>query len=302
MPEPIPFSGGHLDRAEPRRNDEAWLGRLLEHDDTRFLPLWRLQVLVREDDPSRLAWATGAVREAAVPETGAVLLGLDGEVAHFAVDVSPLADPDAELGLDGAARFEELRGAAARMRAQDASVAAQARHLIDWHTRHRFCPGCASSTRPVMGGYARRCFECDTEHFPRTDPVAIMLVVRDDRCLLGRQASWPMPLFSALAGYVEPGETLEEAVRREVLEEVGVRVSAVHYQASQPWPFPASLMLGCRGEALDDEIRVDRREIEDARWFTRNQLRSALVKPTAELALPPPLAIAHHLVRAWLDE
>ena len=129
-----------------------------------------------------------------------------------------------------------------------------------------------------------------------------MLVVRGDRCLLGRQASWPSPFYSALAGYVEPGETLEEAVRREVHEEAGVRVGDVRYLASQPWPFPASLMLGCRAEALGDEVRVDHRELEDARWFTRDQVRSALKAPTAELALPPPLAIAHHLVREWLDE
>jgi NAD+ diphosphatase len=233
-----------------------------------------------------------------------VFLGIHEERAHFALDVSPLEDPVAELEWAGTAGFPELRAVAGRLPAGEAAVAAQARHVVDWHARHRFCPGCGGPTQPVEAGWSRRCraVGCEAPHFPRTDPVVIMLVVDGEQCLLGRQPSWPRPFFSALAGFVEPGETLEEAVRREVHEEAGIEVGEVHYRRSQPWPFPASLMLGCRARARSSEIRVDAHELEEAAWFGRAEVRAALAGPTPRLALPPPLAIAHHLLRDWVDE
>jgi NAD+ diphosphatase len=300
MVEPIVFSGGRLDRADRHRRDPAWLEAQLGDERTRVLPVWRLSVLVREEEPS-LAWATTALAESRDPGTEPILLGLDGEVAHLAVDISAQAEPLEEFGWEGVAQFPDLRAVAGTLPAGEAAVAAQARHLIDWHSRHRFCPGCGETTRPRDAGYARFCSDCSAEHFPRTDPVVIMLVHDGDRCLLGRQPSWPRPFFSALAGFVEPGESLEEAVRREVEEEAGIDVGAVGYHASQPWPFPASLMIGCMAEATSQEIQVDHSELDEACWFDRAQVRAALAGPTAELALPPPVAIAHHLIRDWLE-
>jgi NAD+ diphosphatase len=190
---------------------------------------------------------------------------------------------------------------ASRLSPEDAAIAAQARHLVDWHSRHRFCPGCGHSTFSKDGGWSRLCGSCGSEHFPRTDPVVIMLVRDGERCLLGRQPNWPKPFHSALAGFVEPGETLEEAVRREVKEEAGLDVGAVHYHSSQPWPFPASLMLGCFADATTNEIVVDRSELEEAGWFERDEVRAALRRPSDRLAVPPRMAIAHQLLRAWID-
>ena len=224
-------------------------------------------------------------------------------LAHFALDISERAEPLAEFEWEGVASFPDLRTTAGRLPQGEAAIAAQARHLVDWHARHRFCPACGGGTRAKDGGYARLCLasDCGAEHFPRTDPVVIMLVVEGDDCLLGRQPGWPRPFFSALAGFVEPGETLEEAVRREVREEAGIPVTGVRYLASQPWPFPASLMIGCIAEASGREIHLDHHELEDAAWFSRSQVNAALRAPTPELAVPPPVAIAHRLIRAWAE-
>lgn len=297
------FSGSPLDRADFRRRDAAWLEARLADEATRILPVWRLAVLVREDSP-RLAWATNAVRDELSAEVEPIFLGLLDDIAHFALDVSSLDDPIESLGLAGTASFPDLRAVASQLPAGDAGMAAHARHLVDWHSRNRFCPACGQATRAKDGGYARLCSspDCATEHFPRTDPVAIMLVIRGDRCLLGRQASWPHPFFSALAGFIEPGETLEEAVRREVMEEAGIEVGQVRYFASQPWPFPASLMIGCLAEGVSEAIQVDKIELEEACWFTRRQVVAALGGDGSELGVPPPMAIAHHLLRAWAED
>jgi NAD+ diphosphatase len=301
VPTEIVFSGSPLDRVDFRRRDEPWLTARRVDEATRFLPVWRLSVLVREDEP-RLAWATPEVCESMSEGVDPVFLGVQDDVAHFAVDLSNLEDPIEELGLAGAAGFPDLRAVASQLPAGDAAIAAQARHLVDWHSRHRFCPGCGQSTKAENGGYSRVCLSCATEHFPRTDPVVIMLVTRGDRCLLGRQASWPHPFFSALAGFVEGGETLEEAVRREAHEETGIRVGAVRYLASQPWPFPASLMMGCLAEGLNEDIKVDGTEIAEACWFTRAQVKAAFAGQSKELGVPPPMAIAHQLLKAWVED
>lgn len=301
MPQPFPFTKSSMDRAGVERRDAAWLQRQLGAPATRFLPLWKLQVLVRTRSEAGLAWARGEIRESMDEGVGPVLLGMREGIAHFAVDVSPLAEPEKSLGVQGLARFEDARSLAARLPVEETGIVAQAKSLVDWHSRHRHCPACGEATRPAEGGYMRVCPDCSAEHFPRTDPVAIMLVHRGQRCLLGRQASWPPRMYSALAGFVEPGETLEDAVRREVHEESGVRVGAVRYVASQAWPFPSSLMLGCLAEAETESLRVDEGELEEARWFSRDVARAALDPEggSSELLVPPPLAIAHHLIRAW---
>ena len=319
----MPLAGNPLHRAGNERRDPKWLARALAGEGARFLPVQRLKVAVAATEgperavladratPApqaglgagegvhRLAWAPGGkwLEEAGEP----VLLGLDGGDARFAADVSSGPDPAAiAFGAGSRVEFQGLRTAAPTLSAGEAAIAAQARSLLGWHERHPFCAACGAATRTRNGGGSRACATCGAEHFPRTDPVVIVVVARGERALLGRSGRFPGNLFSALAGFMEPGESVEEAVRREVAEEAGIRVGAVRYVFSQPWPFPASLMLGCLAEGLSDEIAIDPEELEDARWFSRAELTEALAGRSDVLTIPQPLAIAHHLIRAWL--
>jgi len=179
---------------------------------------------------------------------------------------------------------------------------AEAKALLAWHARHRFCANCGAPTSAIEGGWKRECPACKAEHFPRTDPVVIMLAVKGEHCLLGRSARFASAMWSCLAGFVEPGENIEEAVRREVLEEAGIACGRVAYFASQPWPFPMSLMIGCHAEALNTDIKVDRAELEGARWFEREEVALMLLRRHPDgLGTPPPVAIAHHIIRAWVE-
>jgi NAD+ diphosphatase len=220
--------------------------------------------------------------------------------------LATLAEPEAaELYRnDPAYVVTDLRSIAVQglVPVEELGVLATAKSLLDWHRRHRFCANCGTPTALVQAGFRRDCASCGTQHFPRTDPVAIMLVTLGDKCLLGRQPRFVKGSYSCLAGFIEPGETIEEAVRREIFEEAGIRVGAVSYVASQPWPFPSSLMIGCIGEALTETVAIDREELEDARWFTRNEVRLMLEhRHPDELITPPPIAIAHHLIRHWVE-
>ncbi len=273
----------------------------MEDPGTRFLALSKLAPAVQGKEAPALAWCRSSALELRTAGSEPVFLGARGDQMLFAIDVTGVEEPGEKLGLS-AAEFPDLRAVASRLSAEDASIAAQARHLVDWHGRHGFCPGCGQPTHSKDGGWARQCPSCSTEHFPRTDPVAIMLVRKGDRCLLGRQPAWPRPFFSALAGFVEPGETLEETVRREVKEEAGIEIGAVQYHSSQPWPFPASLMMGCMADATSEDITVDGSELEEAVWFTRDEAVQALRRPTDKLAVPPRMAIAHALLRAWAED
>ena len=322
----MPLAGNPLHRAGNERRDPRWLADALAGEGARFLPVQRLKVAVTTADgrgasgppaPSagsdagageganRLAWARGGDWLGGAGEP--VLLGLDGRDARFAVDVSDTPEPAAASfgpssgpGPGAAVEFQGLRTAAPNLPAGEAAIAAQARGLVGWHERHPFCAACGAATRPRNGGASRACAGCGAEHFPRTDPVVIVVVARGGRALLGRSGRFAGNLYSALAGFMEPGESVEEAVRREVAEEAGIEVGAVRYVFSQPWPFPASLMLGCIAEGLSEEITVDPKELEDARWFSRADLVDALAGRSGVLSVPQPLAIAHHLIRAWL--
>lgn len=258
-------------------------------------------MLVKRQGPS-LAWARRALLSAMDEGVGAVLLGVRGDVAHYAVDVSSLAEPERELGLSEVAEFCDIRAAAAQLPAEECAIVAQARAMIDWHDTHRFCPRCGAATASAQGGAMRVCTSCKAEHFPRVNPVAIMLVTRGERCLLGRQAVWPRGMYSTLAGFIEPGETIEEAVAREVMEEAGISVAGVRYTSSQPWPFPSALMIGCVAEATSDHIVVDPAELEDAQWFDRQTVARACRGETEaeELFLPPPMAIGRTLIDDWV--
>ena len=255
----------------------------------------------------RLAWSSlppGADTDRHPP----LLLGTSDDDARFAINEAA-APNQFELPADAA--FSDLRAAAAVLDADDAGIAAQARAFLDWHERHRFCAVCGAPTAAAQGGIFRKCTTCPAEHFPRTDPVVITVVIdtERDRCLLGRQASWPAGMFSALAGFIDHGESIEDAVRREVAEESGIDAVNVRYHSSQPWPFPSSLMIGCHADAGSADINYDDWEMDDVRWFTRDEIVHSLQQPAAQLdqpglpdgalSLPGPMAIAHTLISAW---
>jgi len=295
------YAGSPLDRENIRRRGRDWVEAQQQDPDARYLPLWRLQPLVKRGDERALAFAKREFHEDLDPAPEAVLLGTREGVAHFAVDVSSAEKPDETFGIADVASFEELRAITAQLSPEDAAIAAHARVLVDWHARHRHCAACGGHTRSVQGGANRICFDCQAEHFPRTDPVAIAVVTRGDRCMLGRGPAWPEGMFSAVAGFVEAAESIEDAVRREVHEETGIVVGRVRYHCSQPWPFPSSLMIGCLAAAETEALTVDRAELEAAEWFSRDALRAALEGRRPGLSVPPPFAIAHHLIRAFVN-
>jgi NAD+ diphosphatase len=299
---PIAFAGSPLDRVSAMRRDEAWLAEMLRREDSCFLPLHRLEVPVTEMEPGQLFWGDRSWLAQAGGDAPTVLLGVWKERAHFAFDASAVSSPERAFDLAGLARFDNLRAVVPRLSIEESAIAAQARSLVDWHQRHRFCAVCGAGTEPAGGGTSRRCPSCEAEHFPRTDPVAIVVVTDGSRCLLGRSGHFRGNMYSALAGFIEPGESIEEAVRREVKEEAGIDVGRVRYLSSQPWPFPSSLMIGCIAEARSAEIALEDDALEDARWFERSFIEDVLAGRTQEISVPQPIAIARHLIEAWLAE
>lgn len=284
----VAFAGAGLDRADALRNDPARLTALMD-GEAMLLRLDGLDPPL--DDAGRLAWTSLAEADAG---SELVFLGLLGGRACF-------AEVPAGLGGSAAAIHPALWQALASMAGGDLAIFGAARSLADWHARHRFCAACGGSTVLAKGGWQRNCTACQAQHFPRVDPVTIMLVEHRGRLLLGRQPRFPPRRFSALAGFVEPGESIEEAVAREVFEEAGVRVQDVSYVASQPWPFPSQLMIGCHSYADHDFLEIDRTELEEARWFTRGEVAAAMVgNDDAPFLAPPPHAVAHHLLAWWL--
>jgi len=282
------LAGTPLDRLGHRRADAGWVesaGRA-----ALYLPVWRHRNLVRETggtlEPVLLAWAD---LEDRVTHEDTVFLGHRGETVCFAVGIARHSEPR----LEGA--FEEIRAIGHRLGEEDAAVLAYARAMVIWHERHRFCGRCGAPTASTHAGHARDCAGCDTRHFPRVDPAIIVLVADEERCLLGRQPSWPQGRYSTIAGFVEPGESLEDAVAREVGEETGIRVEEVEYQSSQPWPFPSSLMLGFTARPASREVRLRDGELEDAAWVTRDDIVAG------RIILPPPVSIAYRLIEGWFD-
>lgn len=311
LAETVTFGGSGLNRAAELRGDAAAQASLLTHG--RVLPIWRGKPLMRPDGLGWVASDSVALHHAGAP----VFLGFDDEMPCFAADLSdwmPEAGADAVLsgfadtsqqhypGLPDNFAFVELRLVMLRLTAREAELAATAKAVLQWHRSHGFCALCGAASVPVMSGWQRACQSCGAQHFPRTDPVVIMLVTHGNRALLGRSPGWPDGMYSCLAGFVEPGETVEAAVRREVWEEAGVRLGAVRYLSSQPWPFPASLMLGCAAEALDDVITLDPNEIEDALWVTREDMVSVMAETHPAIKPARKGAIAHFLIQNWLAD
>jgi NAD+ diphosphatase len=290
-----------IDRAAERRHDAAALAQapearayvisnetivLKRHDGAVYEPAFTL-------DEVR---ALGAVAEP-------VFLGLREEVPYFGFGLSAPVIETLQARED--LFLTDLRSIAVQglVAPEHLPPIAEAKALLHWHARHKFCANCGQPTNITEGGWRRDCPACSAQHFPRTDPVAIMLTVDGERCLLGRSPRFPATMWSCLAGFVEPGEALEDAVRRETLEEAGIVCGEVRYFASQPWPFPSSLMIGCHARALSRDIVIDRNELEDARWFSRDEIISMLLRRHPDgLALPPPVAIAHHIIRAWIED
>lgn len=294
------YTGSPLDRASNLRDDAGFVEAALAGADSLFLPVWRARSLMRgvEAGKPEAVLLTGGAAEALRMAGGpwAFLGNWEGR-ATFAVDCSTADDPLPLLPPEMGA-FHDLRAVAGLLPPGEASVLAHARGLMHWRVKHRFCGVCGALCEPRSAGNAMACTGCNAQHFPRTDPAVIMLVVRGDACLLGHSTRFPnVTMYSTLAGFVEPGESLEEAVRREVREETAVECGAVRYHSSQPWPFPSSIMLGFHAEGLTDRIEIDPEELKDARWFSRAELRD----PAAHgFSLPRVDSIARRLIEDWL--
>ncbi len=305
---PIIFANNPLDRMGHIRNDADWLDGQLNHETALFLPLWNLSPLILPELQAGAGRDMGWLPRAALKDffrddSLVIFLGLNRrQKPLFGLDISAFPDPENFGDLKGMGQFEDLRelAMAGDIAATELAIVAQAKALIDWHKRHQFCSVCGAASHFAEAGYKRICLSCGAEHFPRTDPVVIMLGVYEDQCLIGRQNGWPEHMFSALAGFVEPGETIEEAVAREMMEEAGVDIESVDYIASQPWPFPASLMIGCIAQTTSQTLNIDGVELAEARWVSRDEVRAAL-RGEGTLGVPPKMAIAHHLIRAFAE-
>ncbi len=296
------YAGLALDRVSERRGDREWIESLLRDQRARVIPVWRSKSLIVEGSPPEPLFLSPA--ELSVEVEGVLFLGLMDDAPYFATDVSHVEEPELPAVTGGRGKFIDLRAVGAIMDRQHGGLLAYARGLAHWHSRHGFCGVCGSPTAAADGGHVRRCANpsCGAEHFPRTDPAVIMLVTRGDQCLLARNKRFPLPMYSTLAGFVEPGESLEEAVAREVYEESRIRCTDVRYQSSQPWPFPASIMLGFRATAKNSDIQIDGTELMDAGWFSRAQLRATDTHDPEKFRLPRGDSIARRLIEEWLAE
>lgn len=296
----LTFSGNPLARAERELADPAWIAAQRADPRGRYLVLHHLDAPVTSEDDPQLAW----LHPDELPpfEGEPIVLGIGDGVPHFAIVTADAAEADARADGVGPAglNYLDARTLASMLPAEEAAIVAQARALAEWHERYAFCPRCGAANSVIEGGARLECAQCGARHYPRVDPSIISLVERDGRALLAGRVGGPPLRKSCVAGFLEPGESIEEAVVREVLEETGVHVGDVQYSYSQPWPFPGVLMIGCRAVARTSEVRVDGVEIGHADWYTREQVRDALAGSSDELVVPPPLAIAHHLLQDFV--
>ena len=301
---PNVYSASPLDRIATRREDHDWIAQQLSDPNSLFVPVWRNRNLVRglDDGTPEAVYISGEMASSlrilgAGTSTPWAFLGILDEVAVFALDISAADDP-VPLLPESLGKFVDLRSVGWGVPRPEASVLAHARGLMHWRARHRFCGVCGGVCDVKSSGHVMQCTACEAQHFPRTDPAVIMLVHRGDRALLGHSTRFPRAtMYSTLAGFVEPGETLEEAVRREVFEESGIKVGDVHYHSSQPWPFPGNIMLGFYAEGLTEDITIDPEELKDARWFSRDEMRNC---EQHGFALPRVDSIARRLIEDWL--
>lgn len=314
--EAVTFAGGTLDRATLRRLPDAQAEEIAD-PEALCLAFWQGRPLVETtEDSVRLGWRPLDDPMFAAASEPPIFLGRDGVAPRFARVIpdwpgASLADPSQPFQaqapvphptLPDRLGFGDLRAVMAALPADEAGTAAEAKGVIGWHATHRFCAMCGAETAPGDGGWRRVCSACGAQHFPRTDPVVIMLILSGEALLVGRSPGWPPDMYSLLAGFMEPGESIEAAVRREVFEESGVKVGRVDYLSSQPWPFPSSLMIGCRGEAHGRAIVLDPAELEDARWINRETAMAALGGNDPALRLARTGSIARFLIERWLSD
>ena len=301
MREPHIFAGNPLDRGEQDRRDEDWIIEKARDSTSLFLPMAGPTVLVNSTSHLDLGWIGKSVLMDSGCNDSGYYLGSMEDICYFAVDVNNDDDVKKEICERTGYSFEDARSTAEMIDKPKSGILAQGRAQINWHNRHKFCSVCGGANEPRRGGQKLQCISCGSEHFPRTDPVIIMLIYDGDRCLLGQSRGRlaRMNRYSALAGFMDQGESIEEGVAREIREEAGIEVKNVRYHSSQPWPFPSSLMIGCLAEAASTDIDMDPEEMTDVRWFSRHEVLLALDKKNDELQLPDPIAIAHHLIKSW---
>jgi NAD+ diphosphatase len=288
------FAGPYLDRAAHLRQDPAWFAAALADERSRAIPVWNSRNLIAEgDNPRAVYWELARIPPERRTDEDLILLGRIGGASYFTYEIDSIEPPPVPPGT----RFEDLRLVAAVLPIDEAGLLGYARAIVSWRRRHRFCGTCGAKTLSAKSGHVLVCSDpsCRHEQFPRIDPAIIVLVSDGERALLGRQPSWPVGRYSTIAGFVEPGESLEDAVAREVFEETGIEVDRIEYQSSQPWPFPASLMLGFTAHALTTEVRLRDEELEDARWFNRADIA------LNGAVLPPRQSISFRLIEHWFD-
>ncbi len=293
------FSGNPLDRADHLRKLPETMNDMLHQSDARIMVLLEGQIL--SDPVGAIKWLSQ--RQCAfLPLDTTIFLGLDDGAPRYAASLTG-EESDFD-GLFPDAKFRDARALAMKIGTAhpELGIVAQAKSMLSWHETHKFCAKCGAASELSKAGYERSCPNCGASHFPRTDPVVIMLATNGDKALVGRGPQLPPGFFSALAGFMEPGETIEEAVARELMEEAGIKVSNVRIIANQPWPWPSSLMIGCTAEAESMELTLDETEIDDARWVTKDQIEAAMRGETPDFFVPPPLAIAHDLLRHWITK
>jgi NAD+ diphosphatase len=296
------YTESRLQRAAEMRTDSAAIAAFAADRHAGAYVMGGEMIVMKKSAPLNEALFTLAEAQALGATGETVFLGLDEGAPRFGVGIAPAAAE--ALKTRAAFLVSDLRSIAVHglVGAEHLPSIAEAKAVLAWHLRHRFCPNCGAPTQAVCAGWRRDCPNCQAQHFPRTDPVVIMLASDGERCLLGRSPRFLPNLWSCLAGFIEPGEAIEDAVRRETREEAGIVTGRVRYFASQPWPFPMSLMIGCHAEALTSDVTVDHEELEDARWFDRCETESMLLRRHEHgLITPPPFAIAHHIIRAWAD-
>ena len=296
------YAGSRIDRAAELRNDAAVIAELAAQPRSgAYLVAGELIVAKKGEPTNQPLFSLADARTFTASET--VFLGLVDGAARFGIAIAPATAE--KLKTHEEFLVTDLRSIAVQglVDAEHLPPIAEAKAVLHWHARHRFCSNCGAATQAVNGGWRRDCPNCKAEHFPRTDPVVIMLAVDGDRCLLGRSPRFVPNMWSCLAGFVEPGESIEDAVHRETREEAGITCGRVVYFRSQPWPFPTSLMIGCHAEAVTKDIVVDKTELEDARWFSKDEIASMLMRKHPQgLTAPVPVAIAYHIIRAWFED
>ena len=308
------FSNNPLDRVSYLRSDPEWIKKMITDSKSMFVPFSKGQPFVSkisgltsksalENQPSPAWFPYNFFDNHIIENSIIIFLGLLDDIAFFAIDLSKINDPENQVNLINMGSFEDLMALSSQpIESGELAMLGQAKAIFEWHNSHTYCSRCGEKSNIVEGGYKRVCNHCKAEHFPRTDPVVIMLATYNDHAFLGRQKRFPPGMYSALAGFIEPGESIEEAVARELNEEAGIIINDATYHSSQPWAFPNSLMIGCIAESTSEKFKLDEIEIDEGRWFQRTELKDAINgNGNSNFFVPPKMAIAHHLIKAFVE-